>query len=374
MKKYFALGCVAMVAIVVPALSFAASMNAGSKVSVEGTTVAQGNAYAAGGTVNVFGSINGDLLAAGGTVLSSAKVNGDIMAAGGTITMVGVSAQDVRIAGGNVTVGGAVAGELVAAGGQLTVNPETTIVKDSYLYGGSVSFLGSEAGNLKIYGGDVYFDGTVGGNLTLDRAGKVTIGPHALIKGTFEYSAPVAASIDSGAKISGAPIFHQIPDNQKNGGSWTAMSGVFTLLWFLKFFAILTASYLLWYLFRGDSLAVIDQSRSHYGRSLLRGFIFFIVMPVSAIIGFITVIGAIPALIALLAYFALLALAAPFTVLFVAALLRKGPADMHWYHILFSAVVVGIVGTLPFIGWIAYALAYLAVLGAVANVFRGKFA
>jgi hypothetical protein len=201
----------------------------------------------------------------------------------------------------------------------------------------------------------------------------VTIGSHAVVKGTFEYTAPIAATIDGGASIAGTPVFHQV-QNTDQGKSWpiAAVVGIFTLWWLVKLLMVLTASYLLWYLFRGDSLAVLDQARSRYGASLLRGFIFLIVMPVAVIIAFVTVIGVIPGVIALLVYLMLLVLAAPFATLFVAALLRKGKTDLRWHHILLGAVVIALVGLIPFIGWIACALVYLGTLGAVANVLKAK--
>lgn len=357
-----------------PAVSMAASMNAGQSVSVVGTTAAQGNAYAAGATVVTSGTINGDLLAVGSTVVSSAKVNGDIMAAGGTLTMVGVTAQDMRVAGGNVTVGGVLTGELAAAAGTLTVIPGTTIAKDSYLAGSSVDFSGTDAGNLAITGGNVYFDGTVNGNLTVGHSTKVAVGPHAVIKGKFEYSAPAVATIDKGAVIAGTPVFHQIQVAQKDDGSFRAvMVGVFTFWWLIKLAMILVAAYLLWYIFRKDSLAVLDRARTHYGMSLLGGFIFLVVVPVGVVISFITVIGAIPGFVALFAYLAFLTLTAPFTALFAAMLLRKGKTDLRWYHILLGAVVIDLVFLVPFIGWIAYALVYIAALGAVMNILKEKF-
>lgn len=372
MKKYLAFAGVAAVAVFFPAVSLAASMNFGQNVAVEGTSVAQGNAYAAGAMVTVSGLVNGDLLTAGGTIISSAKVNGDIMAAGGTVTMVGVTAQDARVAGGNVTVGGALTGELVAAAGNLVIVPGTTIVKDSYLAGGSVNFSGSEAGNLNISGGDIYFNGTVNGNVTIARANKVTIGSHAVIKGALEYSALTPATIAGGANIAGTPVFHEIQNTAQANGWFGALSGIVTVGWFLKLLIVLVAAYLLWYCFRSDVLAVLERSRARYGTSLLHGFLLFIAAPVAIIIAFVTVIGAIPGLIALFAYLILLILAAPLAAIMTAMLLRQGKTDLRWYHILLGAVVIDLVGLIPFIGWIACALVYLAALGAVAGVAARK--
>lgn len=374
MKKCLTLGSAVMIIALFPAVSFAASMNSGSNVSVEGTTPAQGNAYAVGGTVTATGLVNGDFLVAGGTIISSAEVSGDIMAAGGAVTMVGITAQDVRVAGGTVTIGGALSGELVAAGGTVIVSPGTSIVKDSYVGAGTVNFSGNEAGNLNLVGGNIYFDGTVGGNLTISRAQKITIGPNAVIKGMFEYSAPTTATIEGGSQIAGTPVFHEIQADGKASG-WPAgvVLGIFTLWWFVKFLTVLTGAYLLWYIFRNDSVAILDKARFRYGRSLLFGFLFFVVVPIAAIIAFITVVGIIPGVVVLLAYAAIITLAAPLAMLFAGAILWRRNANLRWYHILLGAAVMSIAILIPFIGWIAYGLVYLGALGACVSVLREKF-
>lgn len=366
-------GVAAAVAILLPPAVFAASMNTGQTVSVNGASPAEGNVYAVGGTVNTAGPISGDLIMAGGTIFSTAKVNGDIMVAGGNLNLTGVTAQDIRMAGGNIMLSGTLSGELVMAGGQVVIAPDAKIAKDSYIAGGSISFSGNEAGNLKMAGGDLYIDGTVKGNLTISRANKVTIGPHAVIGGTLEYGAPVPATIESGARITGEPIFHVVQPRQNNRQAAPGVFGFLTVIWFLKFLAGLAAAYLLWYLFRGDSLAVLEEIKARYGRSLLHGFALLILMPIAAIIALITVIGSIPGLLALLAYVTLLVLTVPATILLVAALLLRGKTDLKWYHILIAALIIAIVRFIPFIGWIAYALVYLGALGAVGNILKGKF-
>lgn len=374
MKNYLVAGFVLGLALALPAVSFAASINAGQVISVAGTKPAVGNAYAVGGTVTATSEISGDLAAAGGTVLASGKINGDLLVAGGTINIFGVSAEDGRVAGGNLTIGGNFSGELLVGGGQIVVTPDTSIAKDSYLAGGSIAFSGKEAGNLELNGGAIYFDGTVNGNLLIRSSDKVTIGPHAVIKGSLEYTAPAAATIESGAKITGTPVFHQKEARAGARQSRPAMLGVFTAWWFIKLLMSLTAAYLLWYIFRRDSVSILEDAFVRYGKSLLRGFAFMVLMPIAAIIACFTVIGIIPGMIAFFAYVAVLILASPLAVLFAASLLLRGKTDLLWYHILLAAVVLALVRLIPFVGWIIGALIYLGALGALTAALRGKFA
>jgi cytoskeletal protein CcmA (bactofilin family) len=365
-----AAGCAA---VIMPALTFAAYMRAGNNVLLTPADAPVGNAYVAGGSVDVAVPIGGDLLAAGGTVLVSGKVSQDIMAAGGTIIIEGASAQDVRVAGGNITIGGKFSGEVVAAGGQITILPETTIVNDSYFAGGTVAFAGNESGNLTISGGEVTIDGVVTGNLIVKNAKKVTLGAHAVIKKNFEYSAPVPVITESGAQVLGQTVFHQVAAQAANGTASQLFLGFLTGWLIVKFFIVLTAAYLLWYLRRNDSLGIIDASRSHFWRELLRGFSFLILVPIAVIIAFMTIIGAIPALVALLAYVIALVLASPFAVIFVASLLRKDRVGPAWYHILLGSLILSVVALIPIVGWIACFAVYLAALGGMVAVIKARF-
>jgi hypothetical protein len=373
MKKLI-VGFVSVGFFAVPALTFAAYMRAGSSVSLSPGTVTPGNAYLAGGSVNVGNTIGGDLTVAGGNVIVTGKVAGDINAAGGTVNIIGSSAQDVRVGGGNVTIGGKFSGEMLVGGGQVIVLPDTTIANDSYLAGGTLTFAGAENGNLTIQGGEVSIDGMVAGNLTIKATKSVTIGSNAVIKKGFEYTAPAQAVVETGAQVPANIVFHMLAQNQPARPAFPGMLFAFFTGWLIiKFFIILAAAYLLWYLRRKDSLDIVSIAKSRFWHELLRGFIVLIVVPAAIVIAFITVIGAIPGFVALLAYIAILVLAPPFTILFVASLLKKDHEALAWYHILLGALLVSIVGFIPFIGWLACLIVYLATLGALAGILAAKF-
>jgi len=150
-------------------------------------------------------------------------------------------------------------------------------------------------------------------------------------------------------------------------------AGIFSILLFVKTLATLVFAYLLWYTMRKDVVAAVVQATSHFGRELLRGFIFLVVAPAAIIVAFITVIGFLPGIAAGLLYAALLILATPITIILVASLFMKRRTDLRWYHILLGAAVLLVVGFVPFLGWLAVFVVYLAALGALLNVLRLKF-
>jgi len=380
---------VALATLAMPAISLAAYVAAGRSVALPAAIASSTstNAYLAGSTVDATGPVNGDLVVGGGTVVISSAVANDIMAVGGTINIIGATAQDVRVMGGNLTIGGKFSGELMAAGGTITVISDSTIAKDSYIAAGNLDFMGVESGSLNIAGGNVRIDGTVNGNLFVKRASTVTIGADAVIKGNFEYSASAPAIVESGAQIVGQTTFHQIAGANAGAGAGTSgqnaanrlgiLAAIFTFWLIAKFLVVLTAAYLLWYLRRKDMAAVIEDVRTHFWKKLFVGFAFLVLIPIGAIILFVTLIGAIPALVALLIYGTLLVLTIPIAVIVTSAILmalfKKNMAALRWYHILIGAVVYTLLAFIPFLGWIAGFVIYLVALGSVAGVVGGKF-
>ncbi|MCL4404112.1 polymer-forming cytoskeletal protein [Patescibacteria group bacterium] len=363
------LGVGVVLAAVLPLTSLAAYFNAGKTVNLAAQAV-NDNAYVAGGAVTVTSPVTGDLFAAGGTIFDSSRVSQDVMMIGGTVIISGASAQNLRVAGGNVTIGSAISGELVGAGGNFTVTPDTTVAKDSYIAGGAVAWNGHESGNLTIAGGAVVISGTVDGNLKITATKDVTIAQGAVIRGNLDYTAPKPAQIESGAQIAGTTNFHQSAAPAVAVG-WLA--GIFTLGLLLKFLMTLLVAYVVWYALRRDALAIIEESTKKFGRSLLRGFVFLVAVPIAAIIAFVTVVGAALGGIAGVIYAALALLSLPAAILVVSSLILKRRSDLAWYHILLGAVVLQIAALIPFIGWLACFIVYLASFGGLLAVLGRKF-
>jgi hypothetical protein len=371
MKKFII--SIAAAALLVPLVSFGAYKNVGRSVVVNATVPINDNAYIAGGNVVVSGTINGDLLTAGGSIFISGTVAQDIMAAGGNVSLSGVTAQDARIAGGNLNIGAVLDGELMAGGGQIIVTPDSKITKDSSISGGSVTFNGDEMGNLEVNGGSVYIGGIVEKDLTIRGAKDITIGASALIKGNLDYTGPSDATIESGAQILGTKTFHRVEASVPV--NWLGPLAVFlTFWWIAKSLMVLLAAYLLWYLFRKDMVALLNEATSHFGRELLRGFVILVATPVAIILACVTVVGILVGGVAALLYAALVILGGPVSVLVVASLLKRRAIDLRWYHILLVWLLIEIAVFIPFVGGAAYFIVYLASFGALANVLRQRFA
>ena len=94
----------------------------GQQVTVEQGEAIGHDLYAAAGSVDIRGTIEGDLIAAGGVVDVTGSVDGDVVAAGGSVNLNGNVGGDILASGGNVDISGSVSDHVRAAGGSVRVD------------------------------------------------------------------------------------------------------------------------------------------------------------------------------------------------------------------------------------------------------------
>lgn len=142
--------------------------------------------YVAGGTVQLFGLVDGDVIAAGSTVIVDGRITGDLLAAGGTIIVRGRVDGAIRVAGGTVTVPGRVGDDVVVAAGRADL-------------GGRVD------GDVLVTGGAVSLAGAVGGDVHA-RAGRLELGDGAQIDGVLHDGSRSGALVAPRAVVSGGVV------------------------------------------------------------------------------------------------------------------------------------------------------------------------
>src|SRR3990172_9558494 len=232
--------------------------------------------YIAGGTVDVTGTVDGDVGASGG-----------ILAAGGTVRITSAVGRSLRAAAGDLTVGSRIDADAVLAGGSVTVDQASQVGRDLVAMGGSVRVLGSVSRNAFLNGGDVIIGGTIQGNVEV-QADHVTLLPSARIQGQLRYSADRPAEIQSGAQVTGGierTLRPTAPWRYYRPFAFRFAGRVMEALWLLAigFVALAVAP-------RGVS-RVVERVSRHFGMSLLTGFILLVVVPVAALLVALTVIG-----------------------------------------------------------------------------------
>jgi cytoskeletal protein CcmA (bactofilin family) len=378
MKKIFfvlALLSVAMFPVVVHGAQFVSSKNGDYSLNVN--NVVSENLYVGAKNVNISGKAQNDLFAAGANVIITGEVGQDIAVAGGMVSVSGKIGDDARIAGGSITVDGNIGGDLLVAGGTVDLLTNLKVGKSVMLFGGDITLAGMINGPTTIYSKNTYINGTINGDLNV-KGQDVTLGPNALIKGNFNYSAAQEASIMTGAQILGEKHFTKIEVPQIGPATGMMLLGFMSAWWLLKLFMLLVSALIAYYAFKEGSRELVKYTVNNFWMALLRGFVLFFIIPIAIIIALVTIVGIIPALVAALIYAIMLMLGTVFGGIVIAGLISKWLLNrpdyrLDWYAIVLGVFIYQLLKVVPFVGWILSAAVFLAALGALYSGLYIKF-
>lgn len=364
---------------------FALRIESGSDIRI--TETVYEDIYVFGSTVYIDAPVHGDIWCAAGTVTVTDTVYGDLVVAGGNINLRGVVMDDVRAAGGTLIITGRIAGDLLVAGGTVSLEPNAAVEGDVAATGGTLTIGGPVKGALKASGGTVYLNGSVGktldfngGDLNLNgavagassiAATRIKLGNNAALGGNVKYwtedgEIDFASALQNGAIATFDPslrVHYERPDSKFLG-----FASFMAVLWYL-----IASFILIWlgqWLFSKTFQKAANTAQADAVRSLGYGFLYFVAVPVGIVLLFITIVGIPVGLIALLLYGLLFALANVITVL-VAAHWINWRKNYQWRPVQLTGIalclliVLKILFSIPFVGWIFNAVVVLIAFGAI---------
>ena len=347
--------------------------------------------FASGDTLGLAVQSSDDVYAAGGEIVADTITAEDLFLAGGDLTVDDATAQNAYIAGGEVEMSdiafgdltaaggqigvhsGVIEDDLILAGGQITVGASVTIGGSAAIAGGQVSLNAPIGGDLRISGGEVFINSAIGGDVVAS-GGDVTLGPNAEIAGDYQYHAK-SSEIDPASDIGGEVI--ELEKAPRDGGKeWSDTAGKFAAFFAVAFLVMLIVLSL------ATAIAfprLMNESAEMIGSRWLAtvgvGFLTIIATPVLIAALFVTFIGAPLALLLITFAAAASALALAVAVYAAGMLIRglvmrssKGVEPGVWARIAWTclgAILLSIVGALPFIGGLVWIVAFVLGLGAV---------
>lgn len=359
-----------------------APVGAHAKVVATGDTVYLGvdevvddNYIATGGTVEVAGTVNGDVYAAAGTVMITGTVGGDVIVGGGTVTVTGDVMGSVRVGAGTVDISGTVGKNLTVFGGTVRVGSDTTVGWSVLAYGGVVDLRGTVHGNADLGGGAVTMGATVNGNLSIDAGGsdtQITLLSTMSVGKDFSYTYATALTVDS-AKVSGDVVYTEYME--KKSSYWAAKSMRYMLAKaVLGFLATMVLGLVLIAVGKNRIGEVTKSMRHEAGINMLWGVLYVLVAIVAGILLLFTVVG-----IKLAVFnFLLLGMMTLFSCVLIS--IAVGQQVKKWLNIkaesmtlslLVGALLSYVVMLIPFVGWF---IALLAGAWAIGAMVRHKWA
>lgn len=339
--------------------------------------------YVAGGTVSINAPVHGDLIVAGGTIAINDSVYNDLLLAGGTVTLNGYVGDDIRCAGGQLRISKNAGGDVLIAGGTINIEREVTL-KGLVISGGTVIIDGTVLGEIRSAAGNFVLNGTAGKGIDC-RGGKITI--NGDVKGMAVLSAMNKLVIGNSASFTNDVRYYS-PESKvdfrqsvKNGKAVYDESlavnkderrmmgfGVMGLLWYLGMVLIMIM--LIEYLFTRLLKKAGDTFRYEKLKSLVRGFLFFVVVPVLAVLAFVSIVGLPVGFILLFGYILVLSVTTSITALVITHSLNNNYFHKtNYWSLVFIAfgifILLKLVSLIPVLGWLVMLVLACIALGAV---------
>lgn len=367
MARLAAAGAIILLILGIPAPALAFVPRGGDTVIISDPL--QDDLYAGAQTIEIRAPIDGDVVAAGYRITISAPVTGAVLAAGATVDLESRVDRSVRAAGRRVTVGGTVGTDAVLAGATVRVLERAQIGRDLVALGGRIRHDGAVARGAFFNGGRVVITGTISGDVQVT-ADTLLVAETARIGGRLIYSVSDNADIRQGAQITGGTERRARPTARRRPVSPFGVSGVRWLPAVVEAVWLLVLGFVALAISARGVFAVADRIRRGFWMSLLGGFVLAVLIPIAAVLLFITLLGIPLGGIALLLYAATLYPATVFTAAWlgeriVPPLRGSGPARAPYLTMLVGVIAVVALMALPIVGWIFRAAAILVGFGAL---------
>ncbi|MBT4384363.1 hypothetical protein HOD30_01300 [Candidatus Peregrinibacteria bacterium] len=349
--------------------------------------------YAAGCPVIIDENIEGDASVAGCIVTISADISQDLNVGAGVITIDGTVGDDLRAGGGEVTINSIVGDDLFVGGGTVNISRSAVIKGDLIIGGGRVNMNGTVEGDLKmgsgmvivdgpvlgeatVYGGSVMLNSVFGGNSVI-AADEIVFGSSAQLGGDLNYwtkdgeldltEVSIAGTATFDPELSTAKYTDQFDfDEAELGGIFASIAFGFMMFHFLSAALIILLLSLSTKKFFKKAAMELEKE---FSKSLLAGFLYFVFVPIVALLVMVTVIGIPLGLITLLLYAITVYLASIVSSIVLAHWVvlhwkLKWSKVAHFFLSLLIYVLLTLICLIPIVGWITKIVIVFAAFGA----------
>lgn len=303
---------------------------------------AQGPQFYSGVSVDVSGTIDGDVYASAQTLVISGDISGDVIAAAQSVTITGDIEGNVRLSAQTVTITGDISrsGTILAA--DVTVADTGTFGDDLVGATGAMHVRGTVGRNLVLSVGTLSIDGSVGGDVTYVSDTEASIAEDAVAGSVERISRPQSPKVE----ISPWGVF----------AGW--LLGLAYALVALSLVTLFTAL-----LFPRVLRRVTDHLVPSPWKALLVGLVASIAVPLALLVLFTTIVGAPLALAVSVIWFLLTLASFPFIAHYLGALILRGDRRPVSRSLLGGVILIAAL-QIPWLNIVAWLLMMFFGLGA----------
>ncbi len=252
-------------------------------------------------TVIIDGQVDGDVIVGGGQVSINGSVSGDAIIAAGSVNISGDISGNARIVGNTVNIRGAVSKNVtVLAVDKFTLTTDGSVGWSLGFIAGNAEVNGPVYGNITGTSMSLALGSSVGSNVNVRVSGsKLMIGSEAEIDGNLRYTSDEDAVIDS-SQVAG--IIERRPVDDTYNDFQEMFAGSVYFFRGLSLISLLLVGLVMLTLFPQKTKKVVDDLMDKPFVRIGWGVIYFIGIPIAAIILFISIIGAPLGFISLVLY------------------------------------------------------------------------
>lgn len=237
------------------------------------------DAFLAGTNVSVDAPVAGELFAVGTNVSANAVPGRSAWMAGQNVTVKG-AAHDAFLAGSTVTISGTYGNDVYVAGSKVIIKEDTVINGDLRISGADTVLAGSVAGDVRLLGGTVTSSAKVGGSFVSDSVGTLTFTGGSVAKDLHYTSSTDASGMD---KVTvGGSVQRTEPKSRISAAVSGAFLQILSGLLFVALFILIIPR-------RVRQTTQIMRTR--WPLAFLLGVAVFFLVPLLALLFFVTLIG-----------------------------------------------------------------------------------
>ncbi len=339
-KTFMVLLATCLIGIAPGSTASASRFTSGQSVYIADSVEINDDLFISGQKVNVDGHVRGDLVFVGMSAGFAGEVDGSIMAGVYDFDMSGRCRNSVRVFARRIDIDGHIERNLMVFGENVVLGSEGWVEKD--VHAGAVTLIiqGRIGGKLEGSCGQVIISGQIDGDVRLE-ADDLIIQPTAIIGGALNVYSKNEPKIEPGAQILGK-ITKYLPKEKEKPRGYTFADFLIDSWSFLTL--VLTGGIMLAF-FRGFTGEVTGQVKSQWLKSLALGFVFFICLPILALILVITLVGIPLGLMVMAGWLILFYLAKIFAGIIIGDLalrkLRGGrPPNLFWAMVLGLLIII----------------------------------
>ncbi|MFH0856469.1 MAG: polymer-forming cytoskeletal protein [bacterium] len=324
--------------------------------------VFKGTFLKSGGSIKIDQEIDGDVIVMAKELVITSKIHGDVLAAAENIEINGDVDGDVRVMAKTLTINGKIGKNTNVLAIDVKIEKDAVLEKDLLISSQSLRSAGIIKGNLQGALQTAELGNIIEGNvkIKLNDNGKLIVYPDTKIGGCVTYTAAQNADIGNNVDAVGGIKKLEPVIPRKN------LSDYFGKI--VALFSMIALGMAAMMIDKKNTARAADEILHHTNKSIIYGLIYFIAIPLIAIILMFTLIGIPIALILLAFYLILLYAGLVFSGIAIGEALFKNKKEM--WNIVVGMIIIVVLTSLPIIGFACKLVAIFIGMGAIINVKR----